>query len=133
MDQKQIDQNKAKLQKMKALLAKYKKLFAEDGLIDTDEQRQIDELSLLIKQLEQHLGSTTSIETPKTPVEEEESPNEEDLEEEETPTSEDELEEEDTTENEESDKQTPKKDLSTLVNEINNFLARLEEHFGNKK
>jgi hypothetical protein len=58
MDDKLKAKKEAKLEKMQNMLENYKKAFAEDGLIDTDEQAQIDELSALIKELREDMDET---------------------------------------------------------------------------
>lgn len=97
MDDKHIAKSKAKLKKMKDLLEKYKKAFSEDGLIDTDEQRQIDELSEVIQRLEE------KIENP------------------------------DSTTEEQTTEQGGNSTLSALLDEINDFLGKLDEKFGQQK
>lgn len=55
MDEKLKAKQEAKLAKMQKMLDTYTKAFEEDGLIDTKEQAQIDELKALIKEIQQRL------------------------------------------------------------------------------
>ena len=51
---------KKKLTLYKAELEKYKKYFLEDGIIDSDEQKQLDAMLATIKKAEEKLNGGTS-------------------------------------------------------------------------
>ena len=52
-----VEKIKQQLQVYRAELAKYKKLFMEDGVIDNEEQAQLDSMNAVIDECEQKLNA----------------------------------------------------------------------------
>lgn len=59
-DQKNIEHQRATLQKFKDLLDSYTKIYEEDGIIDSEEQKSIDEMHEKIALVENHLDKLES-------------------------------------------------------------------------